>query len=207
MILEKIKPSFGGKQFFLYFSGGIFFPILPDDIVVLKLFSGQEIGDELYQKIVASSQSFLLKSYALRQLAISPKTEKILRSKLKIKLQQLLQKHRYPSADPSLIDETITYLQERHLINHQQFIDYFLRRHPNKSRRHLQSLLQRQGIKYLAPPQSEVDTIKKILQRKNVTPSLLSQYPARTRLVASLVRKGFSLTDVKNAIDEISTTV
>lgn len=198
MILERIKSSFGGKRFFLYFSDGQIFPFSPDDVLILKLSSGQEINQPLYQKIVDSSLSFLLKSYALRQLAISPKSEKTLRLKLK---------HRYPQANGLHIDQTIRYLRQKNLLNQQQFLDYFLKRHSRKSARHLHYLLRREGINYSLPSNNEVPKILQILHRKKNTSKLLSQNLTRLRLTAGLVRLGFSLNDVRIAIDEFLKSV
>ena len=193
MILEKIKSSFGAKQFILYFSNGKFFPVSPEDVLTLKLSSGQKISQAQYQQTTHLSLSFLLKSYALRQLAISPKSEKTLRLKLK---------HRYPQATDSHLDQTIDYLRQKKLLNPQDFLNYFLRRHPRKSARHLQYLLRREGINYSLPLENEVSKILKILQHKKNTGKLLSQNPTKLRFMASLTRLGFSLNDVKIAIDE-----
>lgn len=198
MILERIKPSFGGKQFLIYFSNGQFFPVSPEDVFTLKLSSGQKINNSLYQKITDSSLYFLLKSYALRQLAISPKSEKTLRLKLK---------HRYPQANDLHIDQTICYLRQKNLLNQQQFLDYFLKRHSRKSARHLQYLLRREGIRYSLHSNNEIPKILKILHRKKNADQLLSQNQTRIRLMASLVRLGFSLNDVKIGIDEFLKSV
>lgn len=193
MILQRIKPCLGGKQCILYFSNNRFLPISPDDLFILKLTSGQSINHSLYQKILDSSLIFLLKSYALRQLAISPKSEKTLRLKLE---------HRFPQAKDCHIDQTIRYLRQRNLLHQQQFLTYFLKRHSRKSARHLQYLLRREGIRYSPPLEDEVPKILKILQHKKNTSTLLSQYPGKIRLMSSLLRRGFSLNDVKTAIDE-----
>lgn len=193
MILEKIKYSPLRRAYLLSFSNQAVISISPDDAYSLKLTPGQEINQTLYQKINQLSLSFLVKSYALRQIAISPKSEKILRQKIH---------HRYPQVSSLLVEDTISYLRRKNLLDESAYIDYFLKRHPKKSARHLQFLFRQQGINYRPSSKREIPKIISLLQRRQDSLKLLSRPLTKNRLLASLIRKGFSLADVKTAIDE-----
>ena len=192
------------------FSDDSFLLLSLDSIVKSSLTKGQSLSPSRYQKIVASSLLFLLKEYALRQIAISPKTSKILTLKLRFSLPKIIRKYHIAPAPPSqpLIQKTLSYIQDKGLFDQQNYVDYFLRRHPHLPARRLKILLLHQGIdpQFLPPTlladSGEKQKIKTILNKKVKHPKNLSDYQTKRKIMLSLARKGFAYSDIKMAIDE-----
>jgi SOS response regulatory protein OraA/RecX len=147
------------------------------------------------------------KEYALRQIAISPKTEKILFQKLKIYFIKTTQKYKLLSltSNDLIIDGIITDLKNKNLLNETSFISYFIKKNKSKSIAEIKYLLKQQGVDSSSisiSPDNEKQSIKKILSKKNINRNLLSDYNYRNKLYASLFRRGFSLSTIKTTIDE-----
>src|SRR5574344_981904 len=82
--LISIKPASRIKnRIWLSFSDSSFLPFFIDDVVKLSLQKNQEIDDQKLELITIKSLFYVGQEYALRQIAISPKTEKIIKQKLK----------------------------------------------------------------------------------------------------------------------------
>jgi len=150
-------------------------PLSLDSVVKLSLKKNQSVCPSRYQEILKSSLLFLLKEYALRQIAISPKTSKILSFKLTRFFSKTVRKYQINSPPPPtpLIQETLLYLENQGLLDQKNYVDYFLRRHSRKSTRRLKMLLLKQGIEPQFLPHSlisaseEMKKIKNILGKKN----------------------------------------
>ncbi len=193
----------------LLFSDSSFLPIDSDSLQKLSLKKHQTLSPPKIQKIAQASALYLLKNYALRQIAISAKTEKILQQKLLLfakktqKKFQLLSKLYFPP----LIQQTLSYIKDRGLLHPQEFVDRILRTHRYKSFFYITSLLRQSGVdpQYfpVLQPQQEFSKIKKILNKKNIKKIDLSDYNAKNKIISSLARRGFSYPDIKLAIDDI----
>jgi len=211
--MEIKKLSFSSRsnsRVFVTFSDNSYLPLDSDSVFHLHLKKNQVLTPSQYQKIVDKSLLFLLKDYALRQVALSPKTEKIITQKLGLYLKKIVSQYSIktsPSAS-TLIKEVLDYLNSKNLLDPQQFVDYFIRHHSQKSYQHLCLLLGHRGVpsQFLPQPQSfsvtEKDKIKKILAKKIRSLSELSDYKNKNKLIASLARRGFSYSNIKAVIDD-----
>lgn len=205
--LINIKPSRIKNRVNLQFSDGTYLPFFIDDVVLLSLDKYQHLSEEKLNQIITSCLFYLGKEYALRQIAISPKTEKIISQKLKNFFYKKSQKFNLLSSVPvdSIINQIITQLKERKLLNQSDYVEYFLRKNKSKSAREIKFLLQQQGINTSLiniPLDNENQSIKKFLSKKNINQDLVSDYNHRNKLYASLIRRGFSMSAIKTAIDE-----
>lgn len=208
LTLTNIKASRIPNRVNLVFSDGSYLPFLTDDIIKLSLKKNQSIDNNLLTKITITSLTYLGTDYSLRQIALSPKTEKILTHKLKLYFSRL--KHKFilfssVSISP-IITDIISRLQSRQLLNPQDFINSFVNKNKSKSVAEIKFLLRQKGIdtKDLTNFQfkNDLDAIKTILAKKNLTPDILTDFKQKQRLYASLFRRGFQISDIKTAIDD-----
>lgn len=206
MQIIQISPSRQSQQqVWLKFNDGTLLPFKVDDVVSLKLTKFTEVPDDLYQTILLASAKYLLLEYSLRQIAISPKTEKSLEQKLKIYCQRLKYKYQfeldllYP-----LIVPTVNRIVEDGLIDNDAYIEHLIRKYPRKSSVEISYLLRQQGISYTPKPDSrvEIEKIKNLILKKYQTYNL-ADYNVKNKLIGNLARKGFPIEFIKTAIDEI----
>lgn len=205
--LVNIKTSRIKNRVNLVFSDKNYLPFFIDDVVRLSLVKNQELNSEILDQIKYMSLLYLGKEYALRQIAISPKTEKILFQKLKIFFYKKTQKFNLLSLTPvdSIINQIIADLKEKKFLNQENFIDYFIKKNKFKSVVEIKYLLKQKGIDTSSlniSSDNENDSIKKILSKKKVNRKLLSDYSYKNKLYASLFRRGFTMVAIKTAIDE-----
>ena len=174
----------------------------------MSLKKNQSIDNNLLTKITITSLTYLGTDYSLRQIALSPKTEKILTHKLKLYFSRL--KHKFilfssVSISP-IITDIISRLQSRQLLNPQDFINSFVNKNKSKSVAEIKFLLRQKGIdtKDLTNFQfkNDLDAIKTILAKKNLTPDILTDFKQKQRLYTSFFRRGFQLSDINTAIDD-----
>ncbi len=190
------------------FSNNSFLPLGLVAIRQLCLNKNQQISPQKLQEIIHASLGFLLKNYALRQIAISAKTEKMLQQKLQSFLHQTLKKYRLSSHPDyqTVIQETLSYIKKRGLLRPQELIDYVLRKHQNKSFFYIQQLLKQKGVDPLLiptpPPHQEAEKIKRLLAKKHVQKKDFIDHKTKMKIYASLAGKGFSYSDIKAAIDD-----
>ena len=208
--LVNIKVSRIKNRVNLVFSDKNYLPFFIDDVVRLSLAKNQELSPEILDQIKSLCLLYLGKEYALRQIAISPKTEKILFYKLKIFLFRTTQKFKLLSSIPTdlIASQIITQLKDKKLLNESSFVDYFIKKNKSKSVTEIKYLLKQQGVDISSlnlSSQNENQSIIKILSKKNVNQELLSDYGYKNKLYASLFRKGFSVSSIKTAIDEYLT--
>ena len=205
--LVNIKTSRIKNRVNLVFSDKNYLPFFIDDVVRLSLVKNQELNSEILDQIKYLSLLYLGKEYALRQIAISPKTEKILFQKLKIFFYKKTQKFNLLSLTPvdSIINQIIADLKEKKFLNQENFVDYFIKKNKFKSVVEIKYLLKQKGIDTSSlniSSDNENDSIKKILYKKKVNRKLLSDYSYKNKLYASLFRRGFTMVAIKTAIDE-----
>lgn len=206
--LSNIKASRIPNRVNLTFSDGSYLPFFIDDVVKLSLKKNQNIDSEILNLIQTKSLLYLGKEYALRQIAISPKTEKGLSLKLKIFFQKTLFKfHIKDITTDFLIGEIMADIVSMGLINNKDFIVYFIRKNRNKSQSQIMSLLSAQGIKtdefirQQLSQNNDCNLIEKFFDKKNINAQQLADFKFRQRIIASLFRRGFNISDIQNSID------
>jgi len=207
MLLTNIKSSLIQNRVNLFFLDGSYLPFFVDDVVKLSLNKNQELDEEKLKQIKSLSLFYLGNNYSLRQIAISPKTEKILSQKLKKYFINITQKYKLLLTFPyeTVIDQIITGLKEKKLLNESDYINHFIQKNKSKSVREIQFLLKHQGVNISSIDLSlnnDKDSIKKILFKKHINMELLADFNFKNKLYASLYRKGFQISDIKTAIDE-----
>ena len=174
MIVQKLKPSRIKNRINVCFDDGSYLPMLIDDVVKLSIKKDKEIDFAVLKKF---SQNYLAKEYALRQIAISPKTTKILRQKLRQKFQDF---------DPEkLLKQLKKYLKE------ENYIAYIQNKFKKKSNREITYRLKMAGINYL----SRGDDQAKIRQ-------IIAKKPKIS--ISSLISKGFSYPDIKSVFANLT---
>jgi SOS response regulatory protein OraA/RecX len=142
--------------------------MLIDDVVKLGLKKNNEAD---VAQLKEFSQNYLAKEYALRQIAISPKTEKILKQKIK-------QKFRDFNSD-ELVGELTKYLNE------DDYISYIQRKFKNKSNREISYRLKIAGIDYSSRNDDKEKIRNLLLKKKKLS-------------ISSLIQRGFSYPDIKS---------
>ncbi len=207
--LNNIKVSRIKNRVNLVFSDGSYLPFFIDDVVKLSLQKSQPIDEEKFTQIIQSSLSYLGNEYALRQIAISPKTEKIISQKLKIFFIKKSQKYKYFSNFnfSPIITSIIDNLNAKKLLNQDDFIKSFIAKNHHKSIKQVKFLLAQKGVNISnlnLNNTNDIESIKRILTKKRVTQKLLKDFKAKNRLYSSLLRQGFEFSDIKAVIDDLT---
>ncbi|MDD4135734.1 MAG: RecX family transcriptional regulator [Candidatus Shapirobacteria bacterium] len=193
MQIISIKASKLPNRVWINFSDNSFLPFFIDDIVKLSLVKNQEIDQSKLDLITKTALQFVGREYALRQIAISPKVEKIIYQKLKIFFQKFFLKYKISYQNINeIIQEIIDYLNSKNLLSEKKFIEYFIQKNKTKSSRQISYLLSQFNIKTQIQ-NNDLEIIKKIiLKKKNID---------KLKLKSSLYRRGFNLSDINNAFD------
>ncbi|HEX8932013.1 MAG TPA: regulatory protein RecX, partial [Patescibacteria group bacterium] len=195
----------------LYFDNNFIIPLFIDDYVRIQLKSGFDYDHEMLATIVNASLGFLLRDYSLRQIAMSPKTKTILSRKIKMKLNQLLSKYKVPqdlTPTSDLIDRELAYIESTGLIDNRQYIESYIRRHPQHSKALIIQGLRAQGVSVTPDELLGFDLgsnrlkIHRLLQKKRFSRELLSDPKSKNKILAFLARKGFSYDEIRSAIDD-----
>ncbi|MDP4009799.1 MAG: RecX family transcriptional regulator [Candidatus Shapirobacteria bacterium] len=212
MNLESIKASRIPNRVYLRFSDGKYLPFFIDDVVIHSLHSGMDLDELIFKKIVNIALTYLLKDYSLRQIAISPKTTRILTFKLSLYLRRLTKKYQLALSESEkreLIESNILKLKEKGLINDEEYINFFIKKNSRKSRQEIIFLLKKNGIDTsIIPPEKlnnegDKDKIKNLIIKKIHNSSDLIDFNNRKKVTAYLIRKGFSYDNVKFTIDDL----
>ncbi len=194
MQITSIKASKIPNRVWVTFSDGSFIPFFIDDIVKLGLINNQEIDEQKYQQIIKSCLFYLGKEYSLRQVAISPKVEKIISQKLNFFLKKNIFKYKIEYSNINeIIQEIIDYLNSKKLLDEKSFIEYFVRKNKRKSKNQIQYLLSQLNIKTDIKSQDS-ELIKQIIQKKSNMDKL--------KLKSLLYRRGFNISDINSAFDD-----
>jgi len=211
MYLASIRSSRLKNRLYLSFSDNFVLPFFIDDYVLLKLKKGQEINQALFQQLIGKSVNYQLKNYALRQLGLSPKTKKIITQKLLAYLNTVIIKYQLPISlidKNTLVLEVVDYLETNKFLNESAYVDYFIKKNIKKPRRFLEYHLKTNGInvssyaQLLPESDTETDNVKSLIAKKYLL-SELSDYQNKNKIIAALYRKGFPLSAIKAAIDDI----
>lgn len=210
--LSNIKASRITNRVNLIFSDGSYLPLFIDDVVKLSLHKGQEIDQKLYEIITNTSLLYLGREYVLRQIALSPKTEKTLKLKLKLFFQKIRKKFNLITSDSifTLIDQIISDLNSKNLLNQESFVSYFINKNRHKSKTQILYLLSQQGIEITSDITNQLSSdgdyqlIEKYFNKKRISADLLKDFNYRQKIMAALFRRGFKLSDIKAVIDGLS---
>lgn len=211
MQIISIKVSRIPNRVWLTFSDHSFIPFFIDDVVKLSLVKNQEINESKLELITKTALQFVGREYALRQIAISPKTEKIINQKLKLFFQKTIFKYKINTNNLNLSDinqQIIKYLKDKKLLNDQDFINYFIKRNHKKSRQQIIYSLQQFGVdsSFLSSinfiQENDINKIKNLLNKKNIDKSKLTDFNEKNKIKASLYRRGFNISDINTAFDD-----
>jgi len=207
LVLTNIKTSRIPNRVNLIFSNDSYLPFFIDDVVKLSLQKNQEITYDIKNKIIDSSLKYLGQEYALRQVAISPKTQKILSQKLRLFFLKTTKKYKYffGFKTDQIIDDIISHLNSKNLLNQDDFIKSFIAKNHHKSANQIKFLLSQKGVdvsNLKLEKTNDINSIIKILAKKRVNHQILTDFQMKNKLYASLFRQGFSISDIKTAIDD-----
>jgi len=211
MQITSIKASRIPNRVWLTFSDHSFIPFFIDDVVKLSLVKNQEIDESKLELITKTALQFVGREYALRQIAISPKTEKIINQKLKLFFQKTIFKYKINTNNLNLSDinqQIIKYLKDKKLLNDQDFINYFIKRNHKKSRQQIIYSLQQFGVdsSFLSSinfiQENDINKIKNLLNKKNINKLKLTDFNEKNKIKASLYRRGFNISDINTAFDD-----
>ncbi len=201
MRLLQISPSRSSDKVWLTFDDGSYLPFKIDDVVIHKVKTG-DVNN--YQLLCELSLKFLINNYALRQVAISPKIASILLPKLKNQIKYYCKKYNILNSNTNtIVDDTINYLDNKGWLDKNNYAKFIIKKHHKKSRRYLEQLFSFYHLdKTLLSSNNEKDNIKNLLLKKtNKLPKPLD-FKTKTKLIQSLIQKGFAYNDIKSVIDE-----
>lgn len=202
MQLLQIQRSRSSDKVWLSFDDGSYIPFKIDDVVLEKLKINTEVD---YPHLCGLSLKFLINNYALRQVAISPKIETILAPKLKNQARYYQKKYSFPSLNSDeIVDSTISYLNEKGWLDPVGYAKNLIKKHHKKSKRYLEQLFSFYHLdKSLLNSSDDLDNMKKILLKKINHLSKPLDFKTKSKLIQSLVQKGFAYSDTKSVIDEL----
>lgn len=204
LTLTNIKTSRINNRINLVFSDTSYLPLFVDDLFKLKLVKGQSVTPKKLALLKEKSSYYLGREYALRQIAISPKSKKILSKKLK----NFFHKRKLDCSQSKIIDNILSDLESRNLLNANDFISYFINKNKHRSQKEIIFRLHQQGIDIdfwelkKIIPDNDLTLIRKILDKKKITPKDLKDFNYRQKIMASLFRRGFNLEDIRKSIDD-----
>ena len=198
MIIQNLKVSRSPNIIWLTFDTGNYLAMPTDDIYKYSLKKGDSIDDQKLKLLYTLSFTYLLREYALRQIALSAKSEKIIKQKLKIKYLYLHRKYQPPQLNVNeIIDGIVAKLNSNGLLDETSYIESLLRRKGSKSSGYLKSLLISQGIN----PQKYEHLLNSSNDISKIT-KLLPKLGTDQKAILKLIRRGFSLNSIKKAIDD-----
>jgi SOS response regulatory protein OraA/RecX len=211
LLIKSIKKSAIPSRANVQFSDGNYLPFLIDDVVKLSIKKGESLDPDRFNSLIQTSYQYLIKEYALRQIATSPKTKKLLNQKI-FQKKYLLSK-KYPlfkdsTQNSSIIDQVIQDLEDQGLLNDTDYAKYAINRHRAKSPQFIRYLLLQKGVNLKNLPDdffSQIDSsqnIKKYLLKKFSKPQDLADFNTKNKFISSMLRKGFTHSEVKTVIDD-----
>lgn len=203
MEIVSVSPSRrNNRLLWLKLSDGSLYPFSADDYVLLGLKKTENLTDDQVLNIQTHSARFMLLEYSYRQIGISPKVRYLLLQKLRQYHLRLNQKYHYPDGLViGLIEEVLDKIDSQGLLDENQFVNYYVRRHSKQSSAQIKFHLRQLGLDPAIKESDEKDKITMILNKKYPHVNF-SDFKSRQKVVASLYRKGFALSDIKTAIDD-----
>jgi len=212
MEIKSIKATRQPEKILLIFTNGLALPLPVEEVYRQSLSKNLNVGSRLFLDLVNISLIFYGYNYCLRQIAASPKNQAILEQKLKQILPRQITKlklNQYQPDHTQIIEQVIQKLDDRNLINQSGFAFSYIRRYPKKSSKQISYELSRLKVpveliaQALSQPnvKSDLQKINLHLQKKM---SSLNNPDQKIKIIASLVRRGYSYQDIKAAIDDLT---
>ena len=212
MIITSLKPTKNKRNISLFIDGRFVFSI-PVEIVVgknLKL-NSQLTSRELNQLL---QESYLEKLYnkSLNFLSYRPRSEKEVKMYLAKVVKKFTKITNLGLHQENLIKTVIKKLNNRRLINDQQFAQWWIKQrvtHRPKGNQALKVELAQKGIdreiitSVLLSSEKETQLAKQFLMSKQGKLKSLSFYQARSKAQQWLKSRGFSYQTIYAVIDEI----
>ena len=211
LLIKSIKKSAIPSRANVQLSDGNYLPLLIDDVIKLSLKKGELLDSDRLNSLIQTSFRYLIKDYALRQIASSPKTKKLLNQKISQKKYQLSQK--YPLfkevvKNTLITDQVVQDIKDLGLLNDIDYAKYAINRHRTKSTQYIRHLLIQKGVNLNNLPDdifSQIDSsknIRKYLLKKFSKPQDLADFNTKNKFISSMLRKGFTHSEVKTVIDD-----
>jgi len=211
MQITTVKPTRSSNTLILVFNNGSILPFSADDYVKIGIKKYSELSADLLNQIYQKSAEHQLWEYGLRQLAMLSQPEKIISQKLKNYSKKIFLSANIKSDTvdiPSIIVEIISRLKDRGLISNSDYAVAYAKKNLNKSKRQIAAELNQKGVS--RPDQNQAisdlddkDKIINLLKKKKYTDHNFSDWKEKNKIIASLYRKGFALSDIKNVIDDL----
>lgn len=211
MQITAIKQTRSSNSVILVFKNGSILPFSPDDVVAMGIKKYEELSSDFLREIYQKSINHQLWEYSLRQLLIISRPEKIITQKLKKYSQKIIHlaniQDNLVDVSP-IIDKIIFRLKNMGILNNSVYAAGFVRKSHNKSKRQIIMELNRKGVgqsdQLLAVSElNDQDKIKKFFEKKKYTVKNFSDWKEKNKIIASLYRRGFALSDIKSVIDDL----
>lgn len=207
-LLRLLPSRRTNNRVWLIFNDSSKLPFFIDDVVRFALKTNLSIDSELFDRIKTASLYYLLYNYSLNQIALSPKISQTLSPKIRQKLHFYLRKYKLSGDYLFLIDQILDKLNSLNLLDEIAFSNYLLRKNKHRSRQYLSRLFSYYHLSLPSVYENhDLESIKNILIKKKFANLNLAENAVKTKLMASLARKGFAYDDIKTAIDELSQTI
>lgn len=198
MIITAIEYG-EGKKYKVYLNDAFAFELYKSEIKSCGLETGQELEEELYEKILYEVIGRRVKKRAMHILEKHDKTEQQLREKLR--------EGRYPSES---IESAIEYVKSYGYVDDisyaKRYVEYRIKK---KSKKQLKMELMGKGIssEIISQVLEEMDdfelgTIKKLIIKKCPFPTEISS-EEKNKLKMSLMRKGFPYSEIDRAFYQL----
>jgi SOS response regulatory protein OraA/RecX len=206
MIVKTTKPNRSCQALYVYTDTSAIY-ILPLEVALkLHFRPGNELTDIPF--LETTSLQYLLKEYALRQIAISPKSRHILSQKLTQKLNDYKFKYNY-SQDIS-ISEILDYLEARNLLDASSFARHIVFKNRNKSSQFISQKLKQQKLSSedVSEAMLQVDLVhqrellQKLIAKLKIKYQKQPLFVQKQKILSSVYQKGFSVSQAKNLLDQ-----
>lgn len=188
-----------GRKYKIYLNDALAFELYKSEIKSCGLIVGQELEEELHQKILYQVIGKRAKKRAMHILEKHDKTEQQLRQKL--------QENRYPLES---IECAVEYVKSYGYIDDVSYAKrYVTYRIKKKSKKQLKMELCAKGISreiislvFEEMEDSQVDTIKDMILKKSKNRTVLEQ-EEKNKIKMWLMGKGFSYSEIDQAFREL----
>lgn len=182
----------------IFVDGKYSFSLNLDQLLQEKIKKNDEIDEHRIKQLKKLSDEGKLKQKALEWIMGRPHSERELRDYLYRK-----------KAEKDLIESIVEEFREKKYLNDEAFATWFveLRRRKNKSTREISSELRGKGVSAVIVQRvidDDEKTDKESLKLLFTKLSTRSRYKDQNKLKAYLVSKGFSYSDIKEALSENS---
>lgn len=197
MVVTLIEKQ-GRYKYKVFFGLYLCFLAYLERTIFLGVKENKEISDEQYNKILKEAIIPKAKRKAISYLEKSSRTEKEIRDKLKRELYE-----------EEIIENVIKYLDGYHYLNDDWVAENFVRANQFKhSRKWMEMRLAQKGIDkerlhvFFEDDYSEKLAIEKEIQKKLKGRKQIT-WEEKNKIMASLYRKGYSISDTRKIMERI----